>query len=69
MVFLMSEVCDMMGDRLVYILFDIDGFDFVFVFGIGIFEIGGLILIQGLEIIWGCRGLNVVGGDFVEVSL
>lgn len=45
MVFLMSEVCDMMGDRLVYILFDIDGFDFVFVLGIGIFEIGGLILI------------------------
>ena len=30
-------------------------------------EIGGLTTIQVLEIIRGCRGLNVVGGDLVEV--
>lgn len=30
-------------------------------------EIGGLTSIQGIEILRGCRGLNVVGGDMVEV--
>ncbi len=29
---------------------------------------GGLTVHQGLEIVRGCRGLNVVGGDLVEVS-
>ena len=31
-------------------------------------EIGGLTTWQALEIIRGCRGLNLVGGDLVEVS-
>ena len=31
-------------------------------------EVGGLTVIQGLEILRGCRGLNVIGGDLVEVS-
>jgi guanidinobutyrase len=31
-------------------------------------EIGGLSIHQGLEIIRGCRGLDVVGGDLVEVA-
>jgi guanidinobutyrase len=30
--------------------------------------VGGLTTIQGLEIIRGCAGLNLVGGDLVEVS-
>ena len=30
-------------------------------------EIGGLTSIQGIEILRGCRGLNIVGGDMVEV--
>lgn len=66
---LMSEVRDMMGDRPVYISFDIDGLDPAFAPGTGTPEIGGLTSIQGLEIVRGCRGLNVVGGDLVEVSL
>lgn len=65
---LMSEVRDMMGDRPVYISFDIDGLDPAFAPGTGTPEIGGLTSIQGLEIIRGCRGLNVIGGDLVEVS-
>ena len=28
---------------------------------------GGLTSIQALEILRGCRGMNVVGGDLVEV--
>lgn len=66
---LMSEVRDMMGDRPVYISFDIDGLDPAFAPGTGTPEMGGLTSIQGLEIVRGCRGLNVVGGDLVEVSL
>ena len=36
--------------------------------GTGTPEIGGLTVPQGLEIIRGCHGLNVVGGDLVEVA-
>ena len=36
---------------------------------IGTPEIGGLTTAQALEIIRGCRGLDVVGADVVEVSM
>ena len=36
--------------------------------GTGTPEIAGLTVPQGLEIIRGCHGLNVVGGDLVEVA-
>lgn len=36
---------------------------------VGTPEIGGLTPIQALEIIRGCRGLNLVGCDLVEVLL
>ena len=36
--------------------------------GTGTPEIGGLTTPQALEIIRGCRGLDLVGGDLVEVS-
>ncbi|TMH36000.1 MAG: agmatinase [Betaproteobacteria bacterium] len=36
--------------------------------GTGTPEIGGLTVPQALEIIRGCRGLNLVGGDLVEVA-
>ena len=47
---------------------DIDGLDPSFAGGTGTPEIGGLSVPQGLEVIRGCRGLNVVGGDLVEVA-
>ena len=31
-------------------------------------EIGGLTIWQGLEIIRGAAGLNVIGGDLVEIA-
>ena len=65
---LMAEVRVQMGDGPVYITFDIDGLDPSVAPGTGTVEIGGLTSIQGLEIVRGCRGLNVVGGDLVEVS-
>ena len=65
---LMAEVRGQMASGPVYISFDIDGLDPAFAPGTGTPEIGGLTVIQGIEIIRGCRGLKVVGGDMVEIS-
>jgi guanidinobutyrase len=65
---LMGEVRERIGPTPVYITFDIDGLDPSFAGGTGTPEIGGLTVPQGLEIIRGCHGLNVVGGDLVEVA-
>ncbi len=65
---LMAEVREQLGDGPTYISFDIDGLDPAFAPGTGTPEIGGLTSAQGLEIIRGCRGLDVVGGDLVEVA-
>jgi len=65
---LMAEVREQIGDAPVYISFDIDGLDPAFAPGTGTPEIGGLSIMQGLEVIRGAKGLNVVGGDLVEVA-
>ena len=65
---LMSDIRKYIGNSPVYISFDIDGLDPSFAPGTGTVEVGGLSIWQGLEIIRGCAGLNIVGGDLVEVS-
>ena len=65
---LMQEVAASLGSGPVYLSFDIDGRDPAFAPGTGTVEVGGLTASQGLEIIRGCRGLQLVGGDLVEVS-
>ena len=65
---LMVEVREVIGDRPLYVSFDIDGLDPAFAPGTGTPEIGGLTIAQGLEIVRGVQGLDVVGGDVVEVS-
>ncbi|KAK7877974.1 hypothetical protein WMY93_031376 [Mugilogobius chulae] len=65
---LMAEVRTQMGSGPVYLSFDIDALDPGFAPGTGTPEIAGLTPIQGLEIIRGCRGMNLVGCDLVEVS-
>jgi guanidinobutyrase len=66
---LMAQVRERIGaDQPVYITFDIDGVDPAFAGGTGTPEVGGLTVPQALEIVRGCRGLNVVGGDLVEVA-
>jgi guanidinobutyrase len=65
---LMSEVREQMGKGPVYFTLDIDGLDSSVAPGTGTPEPGGLTGSQALEVIRGCRGLNVVGGDLVEVS-
>ncbi|XP_029974570.1 guanidino acid hydrolase, mitochondrial [Salarias fasciatus] len=65
---LMAEVRAQMGSGPVYLSFDIDALDPGFAPGTGTPEIAGLTPIQGVEIIRGCRGLNLVGCDLVEVA-
>lgn len=65
---LMEEVRQMMGDHPVYISFDIDSFDPAYAPGTGTAEPGGLTSHQGLEIVRGAYGLNLIGADLVEVS-
>ncbi|MDH3630912.1 MAG: agmatinase [Gammaproteobacteria bacterium] len=65
---LMGEVREQLGAGPVYLTFDIDGLDPAYAPGTGTPEIGGLTVHQGLEIVRGCRGLDLVGGDLVEVA-
>jgi guanidinobutyrase len=65
---LMEQVRDRIGSHPVYLTYDIDSLDPAFAPGTGTVEIAGLTTWQALEIIRGCRGLNLVGGDLVEVS-
>lgn len=65
---LMTEVRELMGEGPVYLSYDIDSLDPAFAPGTGTPEIGGLSTWQALEIVRGCRGINLVGCDLVEVS-
>ncbi|MEP0202215.1 MAG: agmatinase [Halioglobus sp.] len=66
---LMAEIREAIGpDMPVYLSFDIDGLDPSVAPGTGTPEPAGLTASQGLEIIRGVWGLNVVGCDLVEVS-
>ncbi len=65
---LMDKVCARIGDHPTYLTYDIDSLDPAFAPGTGTVEIAGLSTWQALEIIRGCKGLNLIGGDLVEVS-
>ena len=65
---LMAEVRDQLGDGPVYLSFDIDGLDPAYAQGTGTPEVGGLTTPQAMEIIRGCRGMQLVGCDLVEVA-
>ncbi|WP_113913449.1 agmatinase [Roseovarius dicentrarchi] len=65
---LMEQIRAQIGDAPCYLTYDIDSLDPSIAPGTGTMEIGGLTTIQALEIIRGCKGLNLVGSDLVEVS-
>ncbi|MFA5507957.1 MAG: agmatinase [Vulcanimicrobiota bacterium] len=65
---MMKEIVKSLGAGPVYLSFDIDALDPSLAPGCGTPEIGGLSGIQALELIRGCQGLELVGGDLVEVS-
>ena len=57
-----------LGGGPTYVSFDIDSVDPGFAPGTGTPEVGGLMPREVLEILRGVAGLNVVGGDVVEVA-
>lgn len=65
---IMDDIRQQVGQTPVYLSFDIDSMDPAFAPGTGTVELGGLTTIQGLEVVRGCLGMNLVGGDLVEVS-
>lgn len=56
------------GDGPTYISFDVDSLDPAFAPGTGTPEVGGLTTIEAQRLVRGLRGLNLIGGDVVEVS-
>ncbi|WP_278921840.1 MULTISPECIES: agmatinase [Pseudophaeobacter] len=63
-----AEIRRDIGNRPVYISYDIDSLDPAYAPGTGTPEIGGLTTPQALELIRAMKGLNIVGCDLVEVS-
>lgn len=63
-----AKAREVVGDGPVYVTFDVDGLDPAFAPGTGTPEIGGLTTREALQILRGLKGLNVVGGDVVEVA-
>ncbi len=56
------------GDGPTYLTFDIDSLDPAFAPGTGTPEIGGLTTREAQAILRGLKGINLVGGDVVEVA-
>jgi agmatinase len=56
------------GDGPVYLSFDIDSLDPAFAPGTGTPEIGGLTTREAQEILRALKGVNLIGGDVVEVA-
>jgi len=63
-----EEARRVVGNGPVYVSFDVDGLDPVYAPGTGTPEIGGLTTIEGQALLRGLRGMNLVGGDVVEVA-
>jgi agmatinase len=62
------KACEVVGDGPTYISFDVDGLDPAYAPGTGTPEVGGLTTREAQTLIRGLRGLNLVGGDVVEVA-
>ena len=58
----------LVGDGPVYVSFDVDGLDPVYAPGTGTPEIGGFTSFEAQAMLRGLQGLNLVGGDVVEVA-
>jgi agmatinase len=56
------------GTGPLYVSFDVDALDPVFAPGTGTPEVGGLTSREALAILRGLKGLDVIGGDVVEVA-
>jgi agmatinase len=62
------KVREVVGEGSTYVSFDVDSLDPAFAPGTGTPEVGGLTSADALAILRGCQGLDIVGGDVVEVA-
>jgi guanidinopropionase len=65
---IIAETRRVVGDGPTYVSFDVDGLDPVFAPGTGTPEIGGITTIEAQMLLRGLSGLDLVGGDVVEVA-
>jgi guanidinopropionase len=63
-----AEARRVVGDGETYVSFDVDALDPVYAPGTGTPEIGGINTYDAQKMLRGLRGLNLIGGDVVEVS-
>jgi guanidinopropionase len=65
-----AEARRIAGDGPTYVSFDVDGLDPVYALGTGTGtpEVGGYSTFDVQQMLRGLRGLNLVGGDVIEVS-
>ena len=65
---IMEEARNIVGDGPTYISFDVDGLDPVYAPGTGTPEVGGFTTLEAQMMIRSLQGLNLIGGDVVEVA-
>ena len=65
---IIQQAREIAGNGPTYFSFDIDSLDPAFAPGTGTPEVGGLSTREAMELIRGMKGLNIVGGDVVEVA-
>ena len=63
-----AETRRVVGDGPTYVSFDVDSLDPAFAPGTGTPEVGGMTTIEAQALLRGLRGVDLVGGDVVEVS-
>jgi guanidinopropionase len=63
-----EKIRKVVGDGPTYVSFDVDSLDPAYAPGTGTPEVGGLSTREAMELIRGCAGLDIVGGDVVEVA-
>jgi len=65
---IVAEARRIVGDGPAYVSFDVDGLDPVYAPGTGTPEIGGYSTAEAQQMLRGLAGLDLIGGDVVEVA-
>jgi agmatinase len=65
---IVEKIRSIVGERKCYVSLDVDGMDPAHAPGTGTPLPGGITSAMQREILWGLSGMNIVGGDVVEVS-
>lgn len=63
-----AKAREVVGDGPVYVSFDVDGLDPSFAPGTGTPEVGGLTPREVQALLQGLAGIDIIGGDVVEIA-